>query len=244
MLGALYVYTEGMRASDRAYRQLREEITSGHLEPEAVLMEVEQSERLGVSRTPVREALNRLHADGLVQPHRGRGMVVTPISMHVADEIFDVRLAAEPLAVRRAAENVESKTPDDDALAQAFDELAARFRHAEHSWQQDASTRPDDYYRLTGQLDDAVDEACGNPYLVQTLGSLRIHLTRLRRLSQHDQQRLADSAGEHARVAEAIAAGDPDLAEAASRLHLQQALTHLRLRIHETSETTGKTPDH
>ena len=60
-----------MRAGDRAYRTLRTEILDGVLEPGTVLQEVEQSTRLGVSRTPVREALRQLAADGLVEASGG-----------------------------------------------------------------------------------------------------------------------------------------------------------------------------
>ena len=220
-----------MRASDRAYTQLRDEIMSARLEPGTVLTEVEQSERLGVSRTPVREALNRLQADGLVASHRGRGLTVTTISMHVADELFDIRLAIEPLAVRRAADAMLDTAFDATEARTRFQDLALRFRTAEQQWHDADQPAVEDYYDLTRQLDRAVDEACANPYLVQILTGLRLHLARLRRLSQHDPARLAASAGEHARVAQAIADGAPDLAEAASRIHLQLALQHLRLRI-------------
>lgn len=226
-----------MRASDRAYTQLRDEIMSARLEPGTVLTEVEQSDRLGVSRTPVREALNRLHADGLVASHRGRGMTVTTISMHVADELFDIRLAIEPLAVHRAAAAVRDAVADAPDARASFRDLALRFRSAEQQWHDADQPAVEDYYDLTRQLDSAVDDACANPYLVQILTGLRLHLARLRRLSQHDPARLAASAGEHARVAQAIADGAPELAETASRLHLQAALQHLRLRINDDTDT-------
>ena len=70
-----------MRASDRAYATLREEIVDGLLAPGTVLGEVEQSARLGLSRTPLREALSRLVSDGLAAPSRGRGLLVTAVSL-------------------------------------------------------------------------------------------------------------------------------------------------------------------
>src|SRR5699024_10836599 len=98
------VYTDGMRASDRAYTTLSEEIVEGTLEPGTVLGEVEQSARLGISRTPLREALSRLTANGLAAPSRGRGLVVTAVSLDEAPHLFDLRIALETLAARRAAE--------------------------------------------------------------------------------------------------------------------------------------------
>ena len=80
-----------MRASDRAYATLREDIVEWRLRPGAVLAEVEQSERLGVSRTPLREALGRLTAEGLTTAAGGRGVVVTDISLDSIDELFEQR---------------------------------------------------------------------------------------------------------------------------------------------------------
>lgn len=72
-----------MRASERAYQALRAEILDWSLPPGAGLGEVEQAERLGISRTPVREALSRLVADGLAEQAPGRGTVVADLSMEI-----------------------------------------------------------------------------------------------------------------------------------------------------------------
>src|SRR5690606_17177197 len=103
------VYTGGarggwMRASDRAYRTLREEILAGDLAPGTVLAEVEQATRIGVSRTPLREALARLTADGLVAPQTGRGLVVTDVSIDTIHELFELRRALDETAARLAAQ--------------------------------------------------------------------------------------------------------------------------------------------
>ena len=90
------------RASDRAYEALRSEILDGVLLPGTVLGEVEQSARLGVSRTPLREALSRLTADALVEPS-GRGLVVTELSTDSIRELYELRQALEEQAARLAA---------------------------------------------------------------------------------------------------------------------------------------------
>src|ERR671921_2250844 len=92
-----------MRASDRAYAALREDIVEWRLLPGTVLAEVEQSERLGVSRTPLREALSRLTAEGLTTAG-GRGVVVTDISLDDIDELFELRETLECKAAALAAE--------------------------------------------------------------------------------------------------------------------------------------------
>lgn len=211
-----------MRASDRAYRTLREDILEGTLEPGTVLGEIEQSARLGISRTPLREALGRLVADGLAAPSAGRGMVVTAASLADAGKLFDLRIALEVLAVRRAAET----SAHDPAAHDRFSDLADSFDRAASPLSQGAE--PSDYYALTQELDLAVDSTCGNAYLADSLRGVRVHLTRLRRLSRHSPARLADTAREHAAIARAVASGNAELAVAATVVHLQLALAHLR----------------
>lgn len=213
------VYTlTGMRASERAYKTLREEIVEWRLLPGTVLAEVEQSERLGVSRTPLREALGRLSAEGLTQTARGRGVVVTDISLEDIDELFELREALESKAAALAAVRGDEATfrrlQDELLEAPGLISGADPARH--------------DYYRLVGRLDEAIDAAISNSYLAQAMRSLRVHLVRVRRLAADDATRLTAAAAEHAAIAEAIAAGNPRLAEAATTLHLHRSLTHLK----------------
>lgn len=234
-----------MRASDRAHRALREEIVSGLLPPGALLGEVEQSQRLGISRTPLREALARLVADGLAEPAPGRGLVVTAVSLEEARPLFDLRIALETLAARRAAERIAAEpaaavpsaaeqanagpsagpTPDPPCHRSRLLALAERFEAARE--QLAAGADPTAYYALTGELDAALDEACGNAYLAETLKGLRLHLGRVRRLARNSPARLADSAREHAAIARSVASGDPELAAAGTIVHLHHALAHL-----------------
>lgn len=214
-----------MRASDRAYSTLREEIVDGILEPGTVLGEVEQSARLGISRTPLREALARLVADGLAETSRGRGLVVTAVSLAEAPRLFDLRIALETLAARRSAERI-ADPEDGPALRSRFTALADRFEQAVAELS--AGTEPSGYYALTVELDAALDAACGNSYLAESLRGLRLHLGRLRRLARNSPGRLADSAREHSAISRAIAAGAPDLAAAATTVHLHHALAHLQ----------------
>lgn len=214
-----------MRASDRAYRALREEIIEGALVPGTVLGEVEQSARLGLSRTPLREALSRLVADGLAAPAAGRGVVVTAVSLDEAPQLFDLRIALETLAARRAAERTADPA-EDTTVRESFENLAARFDQSTAHLADGAE--PTAYYALTAELDAQLDFASGNTYLAESLRGLRLHLGRLRRLARNSPARLATSAQEHAAIARAIATGDPDLAAASTIIHLRRALAHLQ----------------
>ena len=200
-----------MRASDQAYTALRLEIVEGTLAAGTVLAEVEQSTRLGVSRTPLREALSRLVADGLVASHSGRGLVVTDTSIERITELFEVRQALEEQAARLAARR------RDPAV---FVQLQREF----------ATVSVDDiadYYSLVARLDAAIDEATGNAFLVSTLDGVRTHVARIRRLAKDNPERLLQSVGEHLMIVDAIVDGSESLAAHAVQLHLYRSLKNI-----------------
>ncbi|WP_121061073.1 GntR family transcriptional regulator [Microbacterium telephonicum] len=201
-----------MKASDLAYGTLLDEIQSGVLAPGTVLAEVEQSSRLGVSRTPLREALGRLAADGLVAQASPRVTVVTAIDQGDIRDLFQVRRALEETAARLAAASADRHV---------FAGLADEFAHAQPRG--DA----DDYYALIARFDRALDAAVANDYLTAALRTVRTHLVRVRRLARDNPDRLAASVGEHRVIAAAIAAGDTDLAAHATHVHLHNALTSI-----------------
>lgn len=240
------VYTAGMRASDRAYQRLRQEILDGALEPGIVLGEVEQAERLGLSRTPLREALSRLTADGLADQAPGRGTVVSSISLDDVGHLFELRLPLEVQAARLAAGR---------GRTQIFSRLAQRFAEAQEELAGHRAEGPGDdaehdgavhYYELTEELDDAIAAAVGNLYLTNALRGLRPHLVRVRRLARDEPDRLAASAQEHRAVCSAIASGDPETAGATMLLHLRHSLAYItgRTEHHDSKhhDSRGTTP--
>ncbi|MGH1977716.1 MULTISPECIES: GntR family transcriptional regulator [Rothia] len=203
-----------MRAGELAYQSLRSDIMEGMLAPGSVIAEVEQSERLGVSRTPVREAISRLLAEGLAEPAPGRGVIVAPISLANVYALFELRTSLDSTAAALAARRGDSKVFKE--LAQAFEEASFALHRGEASLAE--------YYSLVDELDTAIDAAANNRYLHQAQTSLRTQLTRIRKLSKANPVRLEQAAEEHAQIARCIASGDPQLAEAATRLHLANAL--------------------
>ncbi len=207
----------GARAGERAYAALLTEIQNGDLAPGAVLGEVEQATRLGVSRTPLREALRRLAADGLVRQASPRVTVVADIDRDDIRSLFEVRRALEETAARLAASR------GDAAL---FAELAAAFERTAQP-EAPAAGDPDAYYALIARFDAALDDAAGNAYLTSALTKVRAHLVRVRRLARDNPARLAASIGEHRLIASAIAARDADLAAHATHVHLHNALTSI-----------------
>ncbi|MBS1673774.1 MAG: GntR family transcriptional regulator [Actinobacteria bacterium] len=221
-----------MRAGEFAYRSLLEEIQSGSLAAGTVLAEVEQAERLGVSRTPLREALRRLAADGLVEQVSPRITVVAAIDAADIRDLFALRRALEETTARSAA-GVSDRA--------AFAVFAAGFA--------DAATALDDengraaYYALISRFDEALDAAVGNDYLTAALRTVRTHLVRVRRMARDKPARLTASVNEHRLIAEAIAAGDGDLAAHATHVHLHNALESildsLNAEDHRVSARSG-----
>lgn len=207
-----------MRASDRAYRLLRDEIVRWALVPGAVLAEVELAERLGMSRTPVREALARLVADGLVVAVGGRGLEVASMELGDITALYELRQALESQAARLAARRGDPTVFADlaDAFAAVPDDLGAV----------DTDPDRDAYYALVARFDDAIDGAVANDYLVGALDGIRTHLARVRRAAKDNPARLAAAAAEHRTIAAAIAAGDGDLAAHATHVHLHNSLTN------------------
>ncbi|MFN3950133.1 GntR family transcriptional regulator [Microbacterium sp.] len=198
-----------MRAGERAYATLLDEIQTGVLAPGTVLGEVEQSTRLGVSRTPLREALRRLATDGLVAQASARVTVVAGIDADDIRALFDLRRALETEAARLAA-----RRGDRRPLSALADELARV-----------DTTDADAYYALIARFDAAIDAAVDNPYLSSALRGVRTHLVRVRRMARDNPLRLAASAREHELIARAIGDGDPELAAHATHVHLHNALT-------------------
>ncbi|WP_433803159.1 GntR family transcriptional regulator [Actinomycetospora sp. CA-084318] len=206
--------TLAARASERAHLALREEILRGALPPGARLGEVELAERLGVSRTPVREALSRLAAEGLVEvlPHRGARVV--SVSADDLDAIFDVRSALEPRATGRAASRVTAEDLD------ALDDLATRMLAI------GAPGPEQDLDALVGLNRDfhaRLLEAAASPALSTALAGV-VHLSVvLRTFHSYDPASLARSLAHHAEIVAALRVADADWASAVMRSHLRNA---------------------
>ena len=215
-----------MRASEKAYSLLREQILDGGLAPGTVLGEVEQSTRLGVSRTPLREALSRLAAEGLVAAHSGRGVVVTDPPLESVGELFEVRSALEEQAARLAARRRDRAV---------FEQLQGEFRAA-HRLLENGDPARHEYYALVGRLDAAIDSAVANPFLVSTLNGVRTHVARIRRIAQDDPERLREAAREHLMIVDAIVDGSESLAAHATQLHLHRSLKNILASIERTPQ--------
>jgi DNA-binding GntR family transcriptional regulator len=198
---------------DRVHDSLRERILAGELEGGTRLHQEKLSEDLGVSRTPVREALTRLAAEGLVELLPNRGARVAAVTLADMQAAFEARLGLEPFAARLAAE----KRP-----AGAIKAMAAAI--AEQQRARTARTT----YEAIRRFHLAIVEASGNTHLLrfaESLWSGRIGLHVY--LRQVAPEMLAGDIEEHREIAGAIEAGDAARAERLTRAHIAVSLDRL-----------------
>jgi GntR family transcriptional regulator, rspAB operon transcriptional repressor len=200
-----------------AYDALRAAIVAADLTPGTRLSENELAEALGVSRTPVREALLRLREDQLVEVVPQHGTFVTPISTSAVHDAQFLREAVECAAVRLAAARA---TPGDVA---ALRDLLARQERARDTDDLDA------FFVLDGDFHRTLCDLSGRPIAWAIGQRANGHLDRVRRLSLPVPSYIAEMVDEHGRVVDAVDVGDPDLAEAALRHHLRMVLSGLPL---------------
>lgn len=194
--------------TDWVYEEIRGAIVDLRLEPGAPLREAAIATQLGVSKTPVREALGRLEQEGLVEATSFKGAVVTDYSERDLQEIYELRELLEGVAVRAAATDT-----DDETLA-ALRDVIERSRAARDAGDRTALAE------LLGRFDQIVFEQVANVRIRNLIETLRAHLTRIGKLTEEIPGRVEASVEEHAAIVEAIARGDADAAERAMRVHI------------------------
>lgn len=228
-----------MKQSDFVFNELTRRIVQLELAPGAALRETDIAAQLNVSRTPVREGLQRLVSEGLAET-RGRSVYVAELTLQDAIELFQLREAIEPYATALCARRKPR------AFAQLAEEFAAVIPELERIESDDqlsgeslAGVRPNAsgsanpaldneiaespisvYYRLLNDLDEALVRHCGNRQITGTLELTWTRFNRLRLYSRRSKGRVLRSANEHLRICQAVAAGDVDLAIDATVQHL------------------------
>ncbi len=203
---------------EHAYGQLKADIVEGRLAPGAPLTEIDLATRLGVSRTPVREALQRLAVEGLVSWVPGRGASVSALSVPDIVELFQLREALESYTARLAA-----RSEGHPAIGRFLGPLEES--RSLVSTGNIASTN-----RLTSLTDDfdrAVCELAGNRRLRTTLDDVWAQSVRIRRLAYRKVSRVLESIDEHMRIVRAIEAGQEDAAAAAAADHIRRSLLNV-----------------
>ena len=206
----------GTLQGETTYERLCEEIRSGKLPPGSRLRETEIAERLAVSRTPVREAIRRLEADGLVDHLPRSGAVVRKLEYPELMELYEMRTVLEGTAARlaaRAASPVEL-----EELVAINDEMRA------------AAGRPEAVIGLNRQFHKLLLDAARNRFLLRAMATVENTLLILGTSSMAMPDRAREAVDEHREVLDALLARDGAAAEAAMRRHMERA-QFARLRI-------------
>ena len=199
---------------DEAYQALKTAIRENVFPPGHQAAEPEIARQLGMSRTPVHEAIIRLQEEGLVQVLPRRGILICPISADDIREIYDVLIAVEGMAAA--------------LLAGLPGEAAARPRHAldqETAGMEQALERGDlpEWAAADERFHQLLTDRCGNRRLARIAATVRDQSHRARLFTLHLRPLPTASAAEHRRITAAIRAGDAVEAEAAARAHRVRA---------------------
>lgn len=200
---------------------LREAIISGVLKPGERLMEIQLAEELGVSRTPVREAIRKLELEGFVIMLPRRGTYVSDLSIKDINDVFEIRTALDVLAAGLAAERIT------DEELEKMERLLVEIGTFIETEQFDKLVEAD------CQFHDVLYQASRNDRLVQIISNLREQFTRFRTRSMAYPGRVQNTFEEHRRLLEAIAQRDVELAQQLAREHLENAEQTILLEMHD-----------
>ncbi|MCI7812642.1 MAG: GntR family transcriptional regulator [Robinsoniella sp.] len=217
----------------RVFHQIREDILSGKLKPNEELREVAIGEEMGVSRTPVREALRQLELEGLVRIVPNKGAYVTGISAKDVLDIYSIRARLEGLCARMAATAIKK-----EQLNQ-LDEII--FLSKYHEQQQ----HYEQLFMLDSKFHEVLYEACDSQILEHLLKDFHHYVQRVRKSSLSQQQRAEKSTREHEAILGAIRQKDPECADRLATLHVLNTMENVKRHkieeiVEEQEDLNGK----
>lgn len=200
---------------ERVFSELEEEILSGKLGAGTRLKEQELSVRLGVSRTPIRGALQRLADEGLVEIMANRSAVVVGVSEEDLEDTYRIRVRLEGLASRLCTMRICDEDKRELLSSVELSEFYIQKNDAEHLKELDTT-----FHRI-------IYKASGNRLLCKILSELHRNIKAYRKRSLSDPKRVEKSVAEHREILTAILAGDADEADRLTSLHIEHAMENL-----------------
>lgn len=200
--------------ADQIFDQLEREILSGVYKRGEVLTELKLSEQLGVSRTPIREALGRLGQEHIIEMS-SRGAVVIGISLEDIAIIYEIRVRIEGMAARLAAEHLTPESAEELKNIVDLQEFYTKKGDADNIKNMDSA-----FHQKLYQLS-------GSAPLCDTLLALHKKILQYRRASVSDSSRAVQSLAEHRAICNAVLAGDAAQAEVLTIEHVKNARDHI-----------------
>jgi DNA-binding GntR family transcriptional regulator len=204
-----------LSSSERAYREIKEAILSGSLQPESRLVELSLAAEFGVSRTPIREALKRLIAENLVAIDPVRGTVVKGIDQREVEEVYAIREVLDGLAARLAARRIM----DGD-----LSRLKSLMKIMESAVEE---KRQNVLVQANVRFHEMIYQASGNDRLVALGQSITDFVRRFSATAFRSYERDVEVLDEHRALIDALERRDPDAAESAAREHMVKARSFL-----------------
>ncbi len=189
--------------------RLRVLIDSGELAPGTRLNEIELCNTMGVSRTPLREAIRSLATEGLIELQPNRGAIVSIVSQEDVTEILPIMASLEGLGGRLAAMHM-----DQSKIAQVrkiHDQMISHYKNNEVA----------EYFETNRLIHELITEGSGNQTLVDTINSLSAKVRRARFTAQMTKESWAKAVSEHEEMIAALEAQDPDRLEAILVQHVE-----------------------
>ncbi len=213
--------------AEAVLQHIARDIVEGHLVPGQHLGEVALSEQLGVSRSPVREAIRRLVAEGLVDLLPRKGAFVAALSAKEVADVFAVRIELEALSARLAA---ALATETDVAELEAINRRCAMAVEAKD---------PSAFFEHNDALHRAIGDISGNDYLQRMRSAASARTFRPLFLYLSSPFHLRQSTVEHAELISAIAAREPAAAEQAIRCHLENSMREAEQLVEAAAARRG-----
>ncbi len=212
------------RLTNQVFDKIRDDIVSGRLAPESPLSESDICEQLGVSRTPVREALIKLCEEELVVIYPHVGTFVAPISLEAVRVGQYIREHLECALVADAARNI-----DDDGRKRLKENIREQVA---------AAKNPDEFYRLDNGFHALIAELSGYAGTWNAILRAKTQFDRVRYLTVQDKGRVKEILTEHNLIADAIIRGDAETATSSVRSHLRTVFANIdKLGLEDRKET-------
>jgi len=199
----------------RVFHKMRDDILSGEYKEHEELKEVAISESMGVSRTPVREALRQLELEGLVQIIPNKGAYVTGITEKDVKDIYMIRSRLEGLCARWACENITKEQMDEMEENVYLAKFHAQKGHLEQ------------LAELDNRFHDIMYEACNSKMLEHLLKDFHQYVLRVRKKTLNSAERGMASNAEHEAIMEAIKSKNEDQAENLAHQHMIKAYENM-----------------
>ena len=201
--------------SSRVFHTIREDILNGKYQANDELKEKSIGEEMGVSRTPVREALRQLELEGLVHIIPNKGAFVENVTLKDIKDIYEIRSLLEGLCARWAANNITKEQLEE--LEETV--FLSDFHFSKENW--------DQMVELDNRFHEIVYEACGSKELTRVLRDYHHYLQRIRKITLEQKTRARASMDEHCKIAEALKARDAAEAERCASIHIRNTISNM-----------------